>query len=311
MILVGDIGGTNTRLALAVTADDGVRLEHERYFRTPPDLAPLIRDYLAAANRAAPAAAALCGAGPLRADGSIHLTNVDCTLEPSAIGTAAGVGRALIVNDFEAVAQAIPALTPDQLRACGGGTGDARAPRIVLGAGTGLGIASLLPHSGEWIVIPGEGGHVDLAPVNDEELIVWQRLRQTSDRVSAEMVLSGSGLQRLYHALCGSTLDSPSITKAATAGDVAAHRALHLFTRWLGRVAGNAALTLGARGGVYVAGGIVPAWGEHFDAVQFRAGFEDKAPFAGWLAEIPSFVVTHPQPALLGLARLATRQSKI
>jgi glucokinase len=308
MILVGDIGGTNTRLALAARSDDGFRMEHEKHFATPSNMPALVRSYLDGVS-ARPAAAALCGAGPLRDDGSILLTNVDCLLEPDAIGAAAGVGRALIVNDFEAIAHAIPALRSADLRACGGGIAHPRAPCVVLGAGTGLGIATLMPHGGDWLVIPGEGGHVDLAPVDDEELAVWQKLRQGGTRISAETVLSGAGLRRLYCMLPGSSpdtcIDGPSIARAARTGDIAARAAQRLFARWLGRVAGNAALTLGARGGVYIAGGIIPAWGDDFDIKQFRTGFEDKAPFRDWLAAIPCFVVTCPQPALFGLARLA------
>jgi glucokinase len=142
--------------------------------------------------------------------------------------------------------------------------------------------------------------------VDEEELTVWQRLRAAHPRVSAETVLCGPGLERLYTALAS---DGPrrvgAIDAAARLGEPAAARAIALFTRWLGRVAGNLALTTGARGGVFLAGGILPRWGALFDATEFRRGFEDKAPLSAWLRAIPSYVVTHAQPGLLGLAELA------
>ena len=306
MILVGDIGGTNTRLALAIQQGTSFRIEQQRNFETGSDLPALISHYLAAAG-VRPEAVALCGAGPLRADGSISLTNVHCVLHPPELAAAAGLPRAVVVNDFEAVAHSLPALTATDVRRCGGtGDGEPHAPRLALGAGTGLGVAALIRQAAHWQALPGEGGHVDLAPVDDEELEIWQRLRRGGQRISAETVLSGAGLRRLHAALGGGDLDGPAITQAAACGDAVARAAQRLFTRWLGRVAGNAALTFAARGGVYIAGGIVPAWGEQFDAAEFRAGFEDKAPFTDWLAAIPSYVITHPQPALLGLARLAS-----
>ncbi|GAC1626983.1 MAG: hypothetical protein NVS9B10_15470 [Nevskia sp.] len=216
-----------------------------------------------------------------------------------------------VVNDFEAIAQAIPALRDQtDLRRCGGSTpGDAQAPRLVLGAGTGLGVAGLVPRRGRWLVLAGEGGHVDLAPVDDQEHAVWLALRARHGALSAESLLSGPGLERLHVALGAQALSGPAIADAAAAGDAAARRTTRVFARWLGRVAGNAALTLGARGGVYLAGGIVPAWGEHFDVTAFRAGFEDKTGFGDWLAAIPAWIVRQPQPALIGLARLAGRSA--
>jgi glucokinase len=178
---------------------------------------------------------------------------------------------------------------------------------VVIGAGTGLGVATLIFFRNEWKALPGEGGHADLAAVDDEERAAVEHIRRKHPRVKAEHVLSGPGLVRLY-AACGGTqpLQGPAIVDAARSGDTAAQQAIRLFTRWLGRFAGNLALTLLAKGGVYIAGGIVPGWGASFDAALFRQGFEDKAPFASLLAQIPSFVITHPQPGLLGLARLAS-----
>ena len=308
MMLVGDIGGTNARLALARRDGAHYRLDHLQRYDTPDDLPALVRHYLDAFATDALTGAALCGAGPLREDGSIALTNHPCVLDPAALADAARVPLAHVVNDFQAVGQAIPALSHDDLKTCGGiTTGDPRAPRLVLGAGTGLGVASLLSYRNDWIVLPGEGGHVDLAPVDDEEHAVWQILRRDHGALSAESLLAGPGFERLYHALSGRTLPAPDIAAAAHARDEYALRAIAMFTRWLGRVAGNAALTLGAQGGVYIGGGIVPGWGALFEPAVFRAGFEDKRGFENWLRRIPAWVITHPQPGLIGLARLAER----
>ncbi|HWN06811.1 MAG TPA: ROK family protein, partial [Steroidobacteraceae bacterium] len=239
----------------------------------------------------------------------IRLTNTDVLLEPAALADAAGVERAVVVNDFGAVAESIPHLTVQSLVAVGGGGARvAGMPVAVLGPGTGLGVAIGTPAAGGWAAISGEGGHVDLAPVDDEELEIWQRLRRAHGRVSAETVLCGPGLERLYAAIAGGAmLGAAEIDAAAWRGDPEAARAHALFTRWLGRVAGNLALVAGARGGVFLAGGILPRWAAHFDVAEFRRGFEDKAPYTRWLASIPTFLVTHPQPGLVGLAALADR----
>ncbi len=306
MILVGDIGGTRTRFALAER--DGGRWRFERIEERPtaPGVPAAIARFLAGGATPELAAAAFCGAGPLRADGSIRLTNTDVLLEPATLAEAAGVARAILVNDFQAVARSIPALDGESLTAAGGGDPVCDAPRVVLGPGTGLGVAILTRCGDGWSAVAGEGGHVDLAPVDEEELTVWRRLRAAQQRVSAETVLCGSGLERLYAALAeAGPRGVGDIDAAARRGEPAALRTIAVFTRWLGRVAGNLALTAGARGGVYLAGGILPRWGEHFDVAEFRRGFEDKPPLGAWLRSIPSYVVTHSQPGLLGLAEFA------
>lgn len=302
MILVGDVGGTRTRLALATRSDGAWRLAGLQERPTGADIVPMIREFLAAASRPDVEAAAFCGAGPVADDGSIRLTNAPALLEPAALARAAGVARATLINDFAAVAESLPALAPAQLRPCGGG-GGRNGPRVVMGPGTGFGVAIATPAGSGWAVVAGDGGHADLAPVDDEELDVWRRLRALHGRVSAETVLCGPGLERLHVALHGPPrLEAEEIASRAWRGEAPAARSVALFTRWLGSVAGNLALIAGALGGVYLAGGILQRWSDHFDAALFRTAFEDKPPYAGWLAGIPAFVVTHPAPALLGLA---------
>jgi glucokinase len=306
MILVGDVGGTRTRLAFAARDGQGWRLSALEVFATTADTAAAIAGFLKRNAGTNVRSAAFCGAGPVASDGSIQLTNTHVLLKPAELARAAGVARAVLVNDFGAVAEAIPRLPPQSLVHCGGGKPLTSAPIVVLGPGTGLGVAIAAPHAQGWISIAGDGGHADLAPVDDEELEIWRRLRDSNGRVSAETVLCGPGLRRLYGALAkGASRSAEDIAASAWAGDEVASRAVAVFTRWLGRVAGNLALTAGARGGIYLAGGIIPRWGRHFDKTSFRRAFEEKPPYSAWLREIPSFIVTHPQPGLIGLAALA------
>jgi glucokinase len=307
MILVCDVGGTRTRLALAAREAGTWRLSGLAESPTTPDVAAKVTRYLADQGERplGITAAAFGGAGPVGADGSIRLTNANVLLSPAELAKAAGVARVLLVNDFGAIAAAIPQLPADSLVRCGGGGSVPEAPVAVLGPGTGLGVAIGAPGPGGWRTIAGDGGHADLAPVDDEELDVWQRLRRAHGRVAAETALCGPGLERLYAVISGKTATAAEIDAAAWRGETDAVRAHALFTRWLGRVAGNLALIAGARGGVFLAGGILPRWGARFDAPAFRRAFEDKPPYTAWLRAIPSFVVTHPQPGLLGLAALA------
>ena len=308
MILVGDVGGSRTRLAFAERDGDGWRFSHLEQFPTTPAIEDGIRRLVADAGGVQPVAAAFCGAGPVAANGTIQLTNAGVLLDPAALGRAAGLSRALLVNDFAAIAAAIPDLPHAALVPCGGGTAAPDAPRIVMGPGTGLGAATLVPAGVGWTVVAGEGGHTDLAPTDEEELHAWRLLRERHGRVSAETVLSGPGLARLYEALApGESKAPPEIAEAAWRGEPRAARAVLLFTRWLGRVAGDLALIAGARGGVYLAGGFVPAWGGGFDVRAFREGFEDKPPYEEWLRAVPGFIVRHAQPGLLGLAVSAAR----
>jgi glucokinase len=308
MILVGDVGGTRTRLALAERAASGWRLGEIEELPTPADVPGAVRRYLGERRGAKPAAAAFCGAGAVLADGSIRLTNAQVQLVPARLAEAAGVPRATLINDFGAIAEAIPFLPREALVPCGGGAPVAGEAVVVLGPGTGLGVAIATDSDGRWVTLPGDGGHADLAPVDDEELGIWRRLREAHGRVSAETVLCGPGLERLYAAIAGGERRPVGeIDEMAWRGEAHAAQAIALFTRWLGRVAGNLALTAGSRGGVYLTGGILPRWGSHFDVGAFRRAFEDKPPYSAWLAAIPAFVVTHPQPGLLGLAELAER----
>lgn len=309
MILVCDVGGTRTRLALAEKVRDDWQLGALAESPTTDDIAGTVSRFARGAGGGRVTAAAFGGAGAVAPDGTIRMTNAGVLLDPAELARAAGVERVVLVNDFAAIAEAIPHLPSESLVPCGGGRPVDGAPVVVLGPGTGLGAAIGTPARGGWVAIAGEGGHTDLAPVDDEELEIWQRLRRAHGRVSAESVLSGPGLERLYAAIAGGRrLGVSEIDEAAGRGEPDARRAYALFTRWLGRVAGNLALFTGARGGVFLAGGILPRWGARFDVAEFRRGFEDKPPYTDWLRAIPASIITYPQPGLLGLAVLASSQ---
>jgi glucokinase len=307
MILVGDVGGTHTRLAFAAPLNGTFEISGIETSRTTPDFAAKVARFLRGRTVEA---AAFGVAGPVTTERAIRLTNVDARLDAAELAGAAGLAEAYVIlaNDFRAIAEGIPYLPRDTLVPCGGGTAVAGEPVVVLGAGTGLGASIGAPGAGGWRVIQGEGGHVDLAPVDNEELEIWQRLRLAHGRVSAETVLSGPGLERLYRAISGRQLAAADIDAAAWRGEPEAVYAHTLFTRWLGRVAGNLALVAGARGGVYLGGGILPRWSGRLDVAAFRRAFEDKGQYAEWLRAIPCFLIMHPHPGLLGLAVLASER---
>lgn len=308
--LVGDIGGTNARLAWVSGpggAPEGVRTyacaQHA-------SLADVIRAYFAEERRPVPPWAAIGIANPVVGD-RVQMTNHHWAFSIEEMRQDLGLQRLLVLNDFTALAMSLPSLTAADVRQVGAGQAVPKAPRALLGAGTGLGVSGLLSSDGGRLVpVNGEGGHVTLAAANDREAAVLATLRKRFGHVSAERALSGPGLVHLHDAVCElSGLEPPprapaDVTQAALAGDDAhCEEALALFCSFLGNVAGNLALTLGARGGVYIGGGIVPRLGGWFDRSDFRVRFEDKGRFRAYLADIPTLVVQAAYPALLGAGR--------
>lgn len=325
-LLVADIGGTNARFALVAIDGGELKLGPTTSMRTAdwPRLEDALDAFLDAEGRPPLAAAAICAAGPVeeagegRGGATIHLTNCPWDVGANAIARVTGVAAPRLMNDFAALALAVPALTAADLRRAGE-TGEARpgAPVVIIGAGTGLGVAALVfGEDGRAHVVAGEGGHVDLAPKGRREAAALAHLETHFGHVSAERVLSGPGLTTLHATLVALNGDLPmpltpeEIAARAHDGSCEVSReTVALFCGWLGAVAGNVALTFGARGGVYIAGGIVPGWiGSMpglFDETLFRARFEAKGRLGPWMRKIPSFVVTRPDAALLGLARAA------
>lgn len=300
--LVADIGGTNCRLALGRRASDSsFVLEHVRVFPTPPsDFESLVGNYLAETGCARPAAIGVAAAGRVRRDGErerIALTNTPLVLDRHALERLCA-GPAVLANDLAAVAAALPYLRPADIVAFGPARAAAMGPRLVVGVGTGLGASLLTPRLEP---LDTEAGHADLPCVTPDEHR-WVATLGGGSRVSIEHVLSGKGLLRLHSVVTGTPAESVDALLASwREGEAAARTTLDAFSTWLGRVAGNLVLSLGAWGGVSLIGGVVAGLGAALDAQAFRRGFEDKAPFSADLAQVPLQRIVYSQPALLGM----------
>ena len=312
-ILVADIGGTHARFSLV--REEGLPGEPSVWLTSMYEtLGAALEDFLSRQTGVTISAAALCAAGPV-INGQIRMTNCPWTVDRDTIASVLKTDRVQLINDFAAVALGLPGLTDgDLLPIASDGKRAGDGPKVALGPGTGLGVAGLVPDGrGGWIPVSGEGGHVDLAPANNREISIIYQLTQEFGHVSAERVLSGPGLETLYAAL--SALDGQVRDAKPTAVDIVgaarrgndphAREAVQLFTGWLGAVAGDLALTFGATGGVYLAGGILPQWGDLFDAELFRRRFELKGRFNTYLDPIPTYLITAKDVALRGLEALA------
>jgi glucokinase len=306
--LVGDIGGTNARFGLV--SPDGSLL-HSRVLADAdyPDIAEAIDAYLAdRGGLPRPRRGAIAIASPVAGD-EVRMTNHPWVFSISGLRGRLRFHRLAVINDFTAQALALPHLKDGDRTVIGGGKAEAGAPIGVLGPGSGLGVSGLIPAGKRWLPLTGEGGHSTMSPYTDREGAVLGAMRRHFDHVSAERALSGPGLVNLYHALCeidgvpAQQFTAAQITDEAVGReDKRCREATAMFCAMLGTVAGNLALTLGARGGVYIGGGIVPRLGARFAASQFRERFEAKGRFRTYLATIPTFVVTHQLPAFLGCA---------
>ncbi|MGM9427011.1 glucokinase [Hydrogenophaga sp. MI9] len=310
--LLADIGGTNARFAWQ--AAPGAAITDVRVLPGAqyPTLQAAMHAYLDGLGRGAPASVAIAIANPITGD-LVRMTNHDWAFSQSAVKAEFGLRNLRLLNDFTALALALPDLPAAELRRVGGGEAVPGVAMGLVGAGTGLGVSGLLPDGvGGWVPLEGEGGHVTLPATTARERTVMDGLIRRYGHASAERVCCGQGLVDTCAILCeadGVTaqgLDSAkAVSEAALqAGHPQALETLNLFCAMLGSVAGNLALTLGARGGVYVGGGIVPRLGAWFDASPFRARFEQKGRFTGLLQGMPVWVITSEQsPALLGAAR--------
>jgi glucokinase len=309
-LLAGDIGGTKTLLALFDASGRDKR--HERRFesRDFAALEDIVATYLRETG-ATPEAACFAVAGPVHGRRA-RLTNLPWEVDADALGACRDIGHVTLVNDFAAIGHALEVLSPDDLRVLQDGTRDAHAPRLVLGAGTGLGVCVALP-GGQ--VLASEGGHVGFAPADAEQdaLLAWLRERHAG-RVSVERLLSGAGLAALHRFILERAgQDAPDdgddpaarVTRLALqAGDAFALRTVDLFARIYGQVAGDLALALLARGGVYVAGGIAPRLAERI-AMPFLEGFRDKGRYRDFMTALPVRLILDTQAGLRGAAALA------
>ena len=306
-VLLADIGGTNARFAVL----SGTELGPVTHI--PAAGHALFADALAAYLDRTPGridVAVLAVAGVVAGD-RCALTNNPWVVDAAELLGAFGFTSVRLINDFEAIAWGLPHFSGEDVHRIGGGDPVVDAPIAVLGAGTGLGVAAYLPQGGG-LVLTSEGGHVTLAGGSPREDAVIAHLRQRFGHVSAERALSGPGLENLYQAIAA--LDGASvpargaaeISNAAFTGECPISRAaLDMFCAMLGDVAGNLALTFGARGGVYIAGGIVPRLSEGLVRSAFRTRFESKGRMRAYVEPIPVYVVMHRDPAFVGLKALA------
>jgi glucokinase len=303
--LVADVGGTNTRCAIARA---GGILEHVETFRNRefPGLEHVLGSYLGMLPPGQrPGEAILAIAAPIRGD-DIHMVNINWTISVPDLARRLSLARVTPLNDFAAQAHALPVLGPADLVQVGGGTAVEGAPKVVVGPGTGLGTAGLVRIAGRWHAITGEGGHVTMAPSNEREARIVALGRERFGHCSAERLVSGAGLAFIYSAVTGGAELAPDEVGARiAAGEAAALEALDVFFELLGTVASNLALTFAAFGGVYIGGGITPRYLRQFPASGFRQRFEDKGRYRPFLADIPTWVITADQPALRGLAAYA------
>lgn len=309
-VLVADIGGTNARFALV--DDETASTEYCASTATAdhPDVISAIRESVFKTAGRPPRTAIIAVAGPVTGD-RIPLTNADWVVEPLSMINALDLDEVIVLNDFEAQALALPGFDGDDIKQIGGGEARPASTKFVLGPGTGLGAAAMINASNTWIPVPGEGGHVELGPVTPEDYQIWDHIERVGGRIGAEHLLSGTGLPRLARAVSASMKQdrifntAADITIAAEANDEVAVKILQVFARSLGRVAGDFALSLLARGGVYLTGGITPRINRFLADPQFRAAFESKAPHETLLKSIPTFIVCHSNPAVEGLAAFA------
>ncbi|CAA7627832.1 Glucokinase [Candidatus Terasakiella magnetica] len=308
--LVADIGGTHVRFGLVT----GGEVQNPVVLRCADYEGPAAaaRAYLAA--QAAPHRvdrAAFAVASAITGD-QVDLTNSPWRFSIEAVRRELGLGRFAVVNDFTAVALSVQHLAPEHLVGIGGGSASPGCPIAVLGPGTGLGVSALVPgQGGGWAALATEGGHVTMAAATERESQIIGWLRSRFDHVSAERVLSGQGLVNLYQAIAAlsgrqAVFSTPDvITQRGLDGSCAISReAVETFFAMMGTVAGNLALSLGARGGVFIAGGILPRMAEAFRLSGFRGRFEAHGRFQPYLAAIPTSLIVHSLPAFIGLAGL-------
>lgn len=306
--LLADVGGTNARFALETRRG---RFDHVRVYQCSgfPGICEAIHRYLQEVAVARVRHAAVAIANPVDGDW-VAMTNHGWRFSIDATKQALGLDDLCVVNDFTALAMALPYLRESQLRQIGSGVGRSGGVVGLIGAGTGLGVSGLIPASGQWIPLAGEGGHATFAPSDEREVAVLRYAWKVWPHVSFERLASGPGIAVIYRALKARSdghdgdLPMEEIVRRALNLDPLCAEVLDCFCGMLGTVAGNLALTLGATGGIYVGGGVVPRLGEFFERSPFRQRYEEKGRFNAYLRNIPTFVITDEYPTFLGVSAI-------
>ncbi|CAM2194007.1 putative Glucokinase / HTH-type transcriptional regulator [Paraburkholderia kururiensis] len=311
--LLADIGGTNARFALETGPGDISQVTVYPCAEYP-GVAEVIKKYLKDTKIGRVNHAAIAIANPVDGD-QVRMTNHDWSFSIEATRRALGFDTLLVVNDFTALAMALPGLTDAQRVQVGGGQRRPNSVIGLLGPGTGLGVSGLIPADDRWIALGSEGGHASFSPQDEREDLVLQYARKKWSHVSFERVAAGPGIEVIYRALAArdkkrvaASLDTSEVVKRALQGDELSAEAVECFCGILGTFAGNIAMTLGSLGGIYIGGGVVPRLGEFFERSSFRQRFEAKGRFETYLANIPTYVITAEYPAFLGVSAILAEQ---
>ena len=323
LVIAGDIGGTQARFRLSrgdATATVDI-IEHSFLVADFATIDDALASFLALAASVTDApieAACLAIAAPI-SGGRAKLTNAAWIIDAAAIAERFRIPRIALVNDFYAAAAGIAGLRPDDLQPLQIAPAEREGPRLVIGPGTGLGVAYALPRDGNFQIVAGEGGHVGFAPADDEQIELLRHLWPVLGRVSAEHLVSGAGIVRLYAFACRSEHASvpedvalegaAAVARRAAQGEIAATHALELFASMLGAVSGDHALSVLAMGGVYIAGGVTPRLAQQFRRESFLASFRAKAPHAALMQRMPVWLVLDEHLGLSGAAHLAVREA--
>ncbi len=308
--LLADVGGTNARFALEM-APGQIDTIQTLLCADYAEFALAVEAYLSASAHLPVRHAAIAIANPVQGD-NIKMTNHDWEFSIENTLRRLSLDTLLVVNDFTALSMSLPHLEQSHCVRIGGGRALSGSVIGLVGAGTGLGVGGLIPAEGRWIALGSEGGHVSFAAGDAREAAVLAYCWRTYSHVSAERLVSGPGIEMIYQALTDlkgiaqpEQLRTAHIVERALQGnDSLCMEVVECFCAMLGTVAADVAVTLGTLGGLYIGGGVVPRLGDYFARSPFRARFENKGRFSSYLAKIPTFVITDPYPAFVGIAAI-------
>jgi glucokinase len=314
MMFVADVGGTNIRLALV---KNGALQQITKYLCNQFDtITDAINQFAIDVNVDGFEHGCIAIACPVN-DDFVKMTNHTWAFSKRVLQNELSLNRLLVINDFSAVAFSLPTLSSQQIIQIGRGEPVEKGNIAVFGPGTGLGVEHLTWTDSGWQTLDGEGGHVDFAPNDEQDLIVWRYIKAKLGRVAVEELLSGRGLVNIYKALAADAglevqyNDPADITKHALANtNPTCVKAVQQFCRIMGSFAGNLALNLCTTGGVFIGGGIAPRLGDFFANSEFRQKFEDKGNLAGYVKNIPTYLINEPDHGLLGALAYLLQQTK-
>ena len=306
--IVADVGGTNARFGLVRPNGTDVYNTETLQVRDFDHISEAFRSFINKQNLTNPVQACVALAGPVEGD-QVQLTNGDWAFSVEQTRVGLGLQKLLLVNDFKAQAAAIPYIKDDQLFLLGGKQPVEDRFKVIVGPGTGLGVAGASKTKDGFLIVQGEGGHIGLSPTTDREIEVHKKLLQQYGRVSAERIICGSGLRNLYQTLQelnkdpkGTMTEAEVVAHALEGDDPVCVEALDIFLAYLGAVAGDLALTFGALGGVYIAGGIAPRVKDYVIGSQFRHRFEAKGRLSHMIKDVPTYLVMSKHAGLIGAA---------